>query len=63
MAAELLRIFESDITSIELIPAKGGCFEVIVNQQMIYSKLEIHRHAQPGEIAERIKKQRKEGNL
>ncbi len=32
--------FRSDITSLDLIPSSGGAFEVTVNDQKIYSKLE-----------------------
>ncbi|MCF6277821.1 MAG: Rdx family protein [Anaerolineales bacterium] len=36
--------------SLELIPSDGGRFEVTVNDALIYSKLEIKRHAEPGEV-------------
>ncbi|GAB4545873.1 MAG: hypothetical protein Fur002_20390 [Anaerolineales bacterium] len=54
LTGSLLQRFESAIASIALIPADGGRFEVVVNGSLIFSKLETHRHPEPGEIAERI---------
>jgi selenoprotein W-related protein len=39
LAARLLEHFKLRITSLELVPSKGGCFEVSVNGELIYSKL------------------------
>lgn len=47
---DLLKYFERDIDSLTLIPSSGGRFEVVINQQLIFSKAELHRHAIPGEI-------------
>jgi selenoprotein W-related protein len=47
---ELLKEYEHVIESAALIPSDGGRFEVVVNGQLIYSKLETKRHAEPGEI-------------
>ena len=46
----LLKQHESRIQQITLIPSDGGCFEVTLNGKRIYSKLQTHRHAEPGEI-------------
>jgi selenoprotein W-related protein len=48
--AEILKQYEPKIESIYLIPAGGGKFEVKVNEELIYSKLETGRHAEPGEL-------------
>ncbi len=60
MAAELLDNFESDLASIKLVPSDGGRFEVSADGDLVYSKLRIGRHAEPGEIekliARRLKK-------
>ena len=50
LAGELLKHFEHLIDSIALVPSDGGRFEVKVNGALIYSKLQTHRHAQPGEV-------------
>jgi len=38
------------ISEITLIPSDGGAFEVSVDGDLIYSKLETGRHADPPEI-------------
>jgi selenoprotein W-related protein len=47
---ELLKAFEHDIESLELIPSTGGVFEVEVNGALIYSKKANGRHALTGEV-------------
>jgi selenoprotein W-related protein len=56
LAAELLNEFEPDIESITLVPSDGGRFEFSINGKLLYSKLETHRHAEPGEIAGLVRK-------
>ncbi len=56
MAAELIKEFEPDIESFTLVPSDGGKFEVSVNGKLIYSKLETHRHVEPGEVAGLVRK-------
>jgi len=46
----LLSNFEPEIDSVTLTPSDGGKFEVIINDRLIYSKLETHRHVEPGEV-------------
>ena len=53
---ELLKNYEHVIETIMLIPSDGGRFEVTVNGDLIYSKLQIHRHAEPGEVLGLVKK-------
>ncbi len=57
----LLKQHESRIQQITLIPSDGGCFEVTVNGKRIYSKLQTHRHAEPGEIQNLLLSYLKEG--
>ncbi|GAP11515.1 uncharacterized protein conserved in bacteria [Bellilinea caldifistulae] len=59
--ASLLKQHESRIQQITLIPSDGGCFEVTVNGKRIYSKLQTHRHAEPGEIQNLLLSYIKEG--
>lgn len=47
---ELLKNYEHVIEAVTLVPSDGGKFEVTVNGQLIYSKLNLHRHAEPGEV-------------
>jgi selenoprotein W-related protein len=53
---ELLKHYEHLVEEIKLIPADGGRFEVIVNGQLLYSKLATHRHAEPGEVLGLVRK-------
>lgn len=54
--AELLKEFEPEIESVTLVPSDGGRFELSVNGELLYSKLQTHRHAEPGEIVRLIRK-------
>ena len=56
LVEELLRDYEYDIESVALIPSDGGRFEVEVNGNLVYSKLQTNRHAEPGEIVKLISK-------
>ena len=58
LAEEVLgdREIEAYIRSLQLIPASGGKFEVTVNDELLYSKLETGRHAEPGEAKATIVK-------
>ncbi len=53
---ELLKHLEHVIEKITLVPSEGGRFEVTVNGQLIYSKLQTHRHAEPGEVLGLVRK-------
>lgn len=56
LADELLKEFEPEIDSLALIPSDGGKYEVTVNGNLVYSKLQTLRHAEPGEIAGLVRK-------
>jgi selenoprotein W-related protein len=56
LVEELLKEYEHVIESVTLIPSDGGKFEVSVNGQLVYSKLETKRHAEAGEILTSISK-------
>jgi len=53
---ELLKHYEHVIETITLVPSDGGKFEVSVNGQLLYSKLDTHRHAGPGEVLGLVRK-------
>lgn len=48
---ELLQGWAPIIEGIELIPASKGRFEVILDGELIFSKVSLGRHAKAGEIA------------
>jgi selenoprotein W-related protein len=56
LAGELMKHFEHMVESLSLIPSDGGRFEVTVNGQLMYSKLQTKRHIQPGEMVGLINK-------
>jgi selenoprotein W-related protein len=39
LAARLLTQYKQQISSLELQPSTGGCFELTVGDQLLYSKL------------------------
>ena len=56
LADELLKEYEHVIESVALIPSDEGRFEVNVNEQLVFSKLQLKRHAEAGEIVKIISK-------
>lgn len=50
------REIEYFVKSWTLIPGTGGVFDVTVNDELVFSKKKIGRHAEPGEIREAIMK-------
>jgi selenoprotein W-related protein len=40
---------------VELLPSSGGVFEVAVDGKLVFSKKALSRHAEPGEVLERIR--------
>jgi len=58
LTAEILqeREIEYFVKDWQLIPGTGGVFEVTVNGELVFSKKELRRHAEPGEIRAAILK-------
>jgi selenoprotein W-related protein len=56
LAADLLKEFEFQIDSLSLVPSDGGRFEVSINGDLLYSKLQTGRHAEPGEVLKLVGK-------
>ena len=54
--AELLKTYEYQVHSIELIPSDGGRFEVKVGDQLVYSKLQTGNHIEPGALVNLVGK-------
>lgn len=52
--------FAEYISGIELIESAGGAFEIRVDGDLIYSKLETGRHADPPEILDLFREYIKE---
>jgi len=56
LTQELLKDYEHVIESVAIIPSDEGRFEVSVNGELVYSKLQTKRHAEAGEILSLISK-------
>jgi selenoprotein W-related protein len=48
----LTKQFENDVEVISLIPSDGGRFEVALDDQLVFSKKQLGRHAEEGEVLE-----------
>jgi selenoprotein W-related protein len=51
---EILKEFEWQIAEWMLIPSKGGVFEVTIDGELVFSKQQLDRHAEEGEIRKLI---------
>jgi selenoprotein W-related protein len=47
---ELLQGWAPIIETIELVPSSKGRFEVTVDDELVFSKAAVGRHAKPGEV-------------
>ena len=54
MVEAILGKFEHYIESVTVIPGSGGVFEVMVGDDLVFSKKELGRHAEIGEVMEAI---------
>lgn len=52
MAEQLLSEESNRIEHLTLIPGTGGCFEVKVDDTLVFSKLQLKRHAEDNEIVQ-----------
>ena len=50
MAEEILKAKNQDVASLRLIPSSGGVFEVTAGGKTIFSKKELGRRPEPGEV-------------
>lgn len=48
MAAEIREAYPG--ADVRLVESSGGAFEVTVDGELVFSKLELGRHAEPGEV-------------
>ena len=44
------------IKDFKLIPSKGGCFELVVDGQLVYSKLKTGQFPDPEDMVEKVGK-------
>ena len=50
LARQIVDAWADRVSSIRLVPSSGGRFEVTLDGELIFSKAELGRHAQPGEV-------------
>lgn len=55
LAQELLTTFDSDITSLSLVPGTGGIFEVRLNEEVIFSRKEQSRFPESKELKQLVR--------
>jgi selenoprotein W-related protein len=55
LAAELLGGWAPVIRDLRLVPSTGGRFEVTLDDDLIFSKKAVGRHAEPGEVAGEVR--------
>jgi selenoprotein W-related protein len=60
LTTKLLETYKQAIKEIKLIPSGGGCFELTVNGELLYSKLKTHEFpdekAMVAAVGKRVKK-------
>jgi selenoprotein W-related protein len=49
-AREAIDLWADRLTDVRLEPSTGGRFEVTLDDELIFSKAKLERHAEPGEI-------------
>ena len=54
MAEAILGKFEHYIKDVTVIPSRGGVFEVMVGDELVFSKKELGRHAEIQEVLEAV---------
>ena len=55
MAQELLTTFNTDITSLALVPGTGGIFEVRLNNAVIFSRQDVGRFPESKELKQLVR--------
>jgi selenoprotein W-related protein len=51
LAREVVDNWADRLSTVQLIPSSGGRFEVSLDGELIFSKTELSRHAEPGEVS------------
>lgn len=55
LAREVINQWADRLTAVRLVPSTGGRFEVTLDGDLIFSKAELDRHAEPGEVSDIIR--------
>ena len=54
MTGDVFEQYENEIETLSIVPSDGGRFEVSLDGELIYSKLEKGRHPEEGEVLKLI---------
>jgi selenoprotein W-related protein len=54
LAAELKQAFPDRVGDVQLIPSSGGVFEVRKGSDLIFSKRQLGRFPEPGEVQNKL---------
>ena len=54
LTEHLISNLKQRISSLELVPSKGGCFELTVGDELVYSKLETDEFPDGSEMLKRV---------
>lgn len=54
MASNLLATYKQKINRLTLVPSSGGCFELMVDGKLVYSKLETGRFPDEPQIVKLV---------
>ena len=58
---DLLHDYQHVIDDVTLVTGSKGVFDVVVDGEVLYSKKETGRHAEPGEVLERFRSKYADG--
>lgn len=58
MTADVLNHFKQDVSELVLVPSGGGKFEIFVDDDQIWSKLDTGRFPEPRDIIKAIEAHR-----
>ena len=56
LADRILTTYKQKIEGLTMIPSGGGCFEVKVDDELVYSKLSTGQFPEPPEVLKEIEK-------
>jgi selenoprotein W-related protein len=54
LTSKLLSTYKQQITDLKLIPSGGGCFEITINGDLIYSKLKTGKFPEEKWVLEAV---------
>jgi selenoprotein W-related protein len=56
LRAVLEQAYPGKFAAFELVPSKGGCFELTVNGELVYSKLKTGVFPEEGDMVEELER-------